>query len=300
MEWLNYHHLFYFWTIVIEGSIAAASRELKVGRPSISMQLKSLETFVGSPLFLRRGRQLELTETGKLVFGYADEIFQTGRELVDAVRGRDVGKTQPFRVGIADVMAKMVAFQLLLPAFDMDEDFSLVCREDHPNQLFAQLALHELDLVLSDIPLSPGLDVKAYNHVAGESTTTLFAAPKLARKLKENFPASLSGAPFLMPARNTAISRPLTKWLEENDVRANVVGEFDDSALMKVFGQAGRGFFPGPTVVSERIQSQYGVQVVGELDQVRESFYAISPERKVKHPAVACILDHAKRNIFHK
>lgn len=300
MEWLNYHHLLYFWTIVREGSIAAASRQLKVGRPSISMQLKSLETFVGSPLFLRRGRQLELTDTGKLVYGYAEEIFQTGRELVDAVRGRPAGKPQPFRVGIADVMAKMVAFQLLIPAFDMDEDFSLICREDHPNQLFAQLALHELDLVLSDIPLAPGLDVNAYNHVVGESTTTLFAAPKLARKLKKNFPQSLSGSPFLMPARNTAISRPLTRWLEDNDVHAKVVGEFDDSALMKVFGQAGCGFFPGPTIASERIQSQYGVRIVAELDTVKECFYAISPERKIKHPAAACILDYAQANIFNQ
>jgi LysR family transcriptional activator of nhaA len=298
MEWLNYHHLIYFWTVVREGGIAAASRSLKVGRPSISMQLKSLEAFIGSPLFTRRGRHLELTETGKLVHGYADDICQAGRELVDAVRGRPTGGRRTFRVGIADVMAKLVAFQLLEITLDGDEQVVLECREDEPTRLFAELAVHELDLVLSDIPLAPGLDVKAYNHVVGESTTTLFAAPELARRLQRRFPQSLAGAPFLMPSKNTAIRHSLDLWLEEHDVHPTIIGEFEDSALMKVFGQAGRGVLPGPTVVREQICKQYGLRALGELEHVRERFYAISPERKIKHPAVVRIVEHAQKTVF--
>ena len=300
MEWLNYHHLFYFWTTVREGGIAAAARALHVGRPSISMQLKSLEAFVGSPLFTRRGRHLELTETGKLVHGYAEDIFRTGGELLDALRGRPTGRPMRFRVGIADVMAKLVAFQLLLPAFDVDEGLTIDCREDQPTRLFAELAVHELDLVLSDVPLAPGLDVKAYSHLVGESTTTLFAAPELARRLKRGFPRSLTGAPFLIPSLETAIRRPLERWMEEAGVRPVVVGEFEDSALMKVFGQAGRGVFPGPTAVREEIAKRYGVRAIGELEAVKERFYAVSPERKIKHPAVACIVEKAKEGIFRR
>ena len=262
------------------------------------MQIRSLETFVGSPLFIRRGRYLELTETGKLVDGYAEEIFRTGRELVDAIRGRKSGRPLIFRVGIADVMAKLVAFQLLEPALDFDEQITLECIEDEPNRLFAKLAVNELDLVLSDIPLAPGLDVRAYNHAMGESTTTLFATPELARGLKRKFPSSLTGAPFLMPAKSAAIRRQLELWLDDQDLHPTIVGQFEDSALMKVFGQAGRGVFPAPTIVQSQIIKKYGVRAIGELENVRERFYAISPERKIKHPAVARIIENAKAKMF--
>ena len=298
MEWLNYHHLLYFWTVVQEGGIAAASRKLQIGRPAISMQVKSLEAFVGAPLFTRRGRHLALTETGKLVHAYAGEIFRTGRELVEAVRGRPVGRPLVLRVGIADVMAKLVAFRLLLPALDADRQTALECREEHPERLFAELAVHELDLVLSDIPLSPGLDVRAYNHVVGESTITLFAAPALAARLRRRFPRSLDGEPFLMPSRATSIRRSLDHWLEEQEVRPRVVGEFEDSALIKVFGQAGHGVFPAPTVVQDEVRRQYGVRPIGVLEGVRERYYAISPERRIKHPAVALIVERARRDLF--
>lgn len=298
MEWLNYHHLFYFWTVAREGSVAAASRQLHVGRPAISMQLKSLEKFVGADLFRRRGRYLELTKTGELVLTYAEDIFSTGRELVDVLRGGPTGRPQRFRIGIADVMAKIVAFQLLLPALDADSQVLLECREDDPNRLFGQLAVHELDLVLSDIPLAPGLDVSAFNHVMGESTTTLFAAPDLARRLETGFPGSLGGEAFLMPSKAAAIRNSLQHWLDEQGLRPTVVAEFEDGALMKVFGQAGRGVFPGPTVVAEQICNTYGVVPVSELESVRERFYAISPERKIRHPGVARIVESAKHGIF--
>lgn len=298
MEWLNYHHLHYFWTVAHEGGIAAASRVLGVGRPSISMQIKSLEGFVGAPLFHRHGRRLELSETGKLVLQYADEIFETGRELVDAVRGRPTGRPAKFRVGIADVMAKTVAFRLLAPAFDLDDGLAIDCREDHPERLFAALAVHEIDLVLSDVAIPPGLDVRAYNHVVGESTTTLFATPELAERLGPDYPRSLDGAPVLLPARTSAIRRSLDSWFEESDLRPVVVGEFEDSALLKVFGQDGRGVFPAPTIVRDHVCAQYGVRALGELEPVRETFYAISPERRIKHPGAARIVESARENLF--
>ena len=298
MEWLNYNHLQYFWVVAREGGIAAASRKLHVGRPSISMQSKSLETYLGAPLFQRRGRYLELTETGRLVYDYAEDIFRSGSELIDAVRGRAPGRALTLRVGIADVMAKLVAFRLLLPALDFDEQLALDCREDNPRRLFAALAVNELDLVLSDIKLGPGVDVRAYNHRMGESTITLFAAPKLARRVSKNFPASLAGEPFLMPSVDSAIRRSLDDWFESQDIKPSIVGEFEDSALLKVFGQAGRGVFPAPTVVREEVVQQYGVREVIELKDVRDRFYAISPERKIKHPAVAFIVERAKSSIF--
>lgn len=298
MEWLNYHHLYYFWTVAREGSVAAASRQLQVGRPAISMQLKSLEQFVGTPLFRRRGRHLELTETGDTVRAYANDIFETGRELVDVLRGRPTGRPQRFRIGIADVMTKIVAFQLLLPVLDAETDAVLDCREDEPNRLFAQLAVHELDLVLSDVPLAPGLGVTAYNHVMGESTTTMFATSATARRLRKRFPESLDGEPFLMPSKAAAIRNSLEHWFDELDLRPNIVAEFEDGALMKVFGQAGRGVFPAPTVASQKICANYDVVAIGEVETVRERFYAISPERKIRHPSVACIVDSAKQGIF--
>lgn len=298
MEWLNYHHLYYFWTVVREGGITAASRVLHVGRPSISMQIKSLEAFVGAPLFERRGRKLEPTETGRLVFSYAEEIFSAGRELVDAVRGREVGRPLRFRVGIADVMAKLVAFRLLEPTLDGDPPIVLECSEDSPRKLFGELAVHQLDLVLSDVPLSPGLDVRAYNHLLGESTISLFAAPRLVEGLAADFPASLEGAPMLLPGAQAAIRRSLEQWLEATGVRPRVVARFEDSALLKVFGQAGRGVFPAPTVVAGEVEEQYGVVRIAELEEVRDRFYAISPERRIRHPAVALLVDRAKAALF--
>lgn len=298
MDWLNYHHLHYFWTVAREGSIAAAARKLHVGRPAISMQVKSLEQALGAELFERRGRRLTLTETGRLVQSYADDIFETGRELVDAVRGRPGGRALRFRVGIADVMAKLMAFRLLLPALQMDEPVQLECREERPRELFAMLAVHELDLVLSDVPLTPGLDVRAYSHVVGRSTTTLFAAPRLARNVAPDFPRSLDGAPMLLPSKASALRRALEGWFDSHDLRPEVVAEFEDSALLKVFGQEGLGVFPAPTVVAKRVTSQFGVRALGEVEGVQEVLYAISPERRIQHPAAARIVEVARESLF--
>lgn len=300
MEWLNYHHLHYFWTVVREGSIAAASRRLLVGRPSISMQIKSLEQSLGESLFERKGRRLELTEAGKTVFGFAEEIFEAGSEMLAALRGAPGGRGRPasLRVGIADVMAKLVAFRLLDPAMALNEPVRLICREDHPRRLFADLAIHELDLVLSDVPLSPELDVKAYSHVLGESTISLFATDRLVRSLRRGFPGSLDGAPFLMPSRDTAVRSVLERWFDDHQVRPSVVGEFDDSALLKVFGQAGHGVFPSPSVVAAEIRRKYQVQRLAELAGTRETFYAVSPERRIQNAAAARIIEHAQKRLF--
>lgn len=298
MEWLNYHHLYYFWLVVREGGITAASRVLHVGRPSISAQIKSLEAFVGTPLFERRGRSLEPTETGRMVFSYADEIFRTGQELLDAVRNREAGRPLSLRVGIADVMAKLVAFRLLEPTLESEPPVVLECREAEPRALFGELAVHRLDLVLSDVPLSPGLDVRAYNHLLGETTISLFGTPELVERYAEDFPRSLQGAPFLMPGELAAIRRSLQHWFESNEVHPRVVARFEDSALLKVFGQAGRGLFPAPTVVAREVEEQYGVVRLAELEEVRDRFYAISPERKIHQPAVALLVERAKAALF--
>lgn len=298
MAWLNYHHLQYFWTVVEEGGIAAASRKLGVGRPAISSQIKSLEQFLDAPLFRRRGRYLDLTGTGRLVHGYAEDIFRTGRELVAAVRGERTERPVKLRVGIADVMAKLVAFQMLLPVHDFDETLALDCREDQPDRLFAALALHELDLVLSDSAVPPGLDLRAYNHEMGASTITLFAAPRLATRLRRGFPGSLHGQSMLMPSRSSVIRLALERWFEAEELVPRVVAEFDDSALLKVFGQAGRGVFPAPTVVSDQVARQYGVRPIAELPTVRERFFAITGERRITHPAIAHLVRHAQGRMF--
>lgn len=298
MEWLNYNHLQYFWTVVREGGVAAASRKLHVGRPAISMQLKRLEAALGAQLFERRGRYLALTDTGRLVHGYAEEIFRTGSELLDTLRGRPTGRPARLRVGVSDGIAKLVAFRLLSPALEPAESTAIECREGPPRRLLAALGRHELDLVLSDVPIPPGSDIRAYDHHMGESTTTLFAAPALARRLVGRFPDSLAAAPLLLPSVQSSLRRPLQRWLESRDLEPSVAGEFEDSALLKVFGQAGRGVFPAPTVVAEEVRAQYQVQVLGEIDEVREHFWAISPERRVRHPAVARILERAKAEVF--
>jgi LysR family transcriptional activator of nhaA len=293
LDWLNYHHLLYFWTVVREGGFAAASRKLHVGRPSISMQVKSLEAALGQPLLERRGRHIEPTETGRLVLRYAEEIFLAGRELLEAVRGQQTDRPSPLRVGVADVLPKVVAFRLLEPALAEAGRFRLECREESPRALFAELAAHQLDLVLSDVPIAPGREVRAYNHLLGESSTTLFGTPELAERLRADFPASLDGAPLLMPGPSTAVRRDLELWFEAREVAPLVVAEFEDSALLKVFGRAGHGLFPAPTLVATEVAEQYGVEPLAELAEVRERFYAVTAERRVEHPALARILADA-------
>ena len=298
MEWLNYHHLLYFWTVARTGGVSAASAELRLAQPTISGQLRLLEEHFGEKLFHRVGRRLELTDMGRLVYRYAEEIFMLGRELTDAVRGRPTGRPLRFAVGIADQLPKLIAYRLMEPALKLPEPVRLVCHEDKPERLLADLAVHALDLVLTDAPLNPTINVRAFSHLLGECGTTIFGAKALAGRYRRGFPRSLDGAPFLMPTDNTVLRRNLDQWFSQLDLRPQVVSEFEDSALLKAFGERGVGLFAAPTAIEAEVRRQYGVQIIGRVEQVRERFYAISVERRLKHPAVVAISEAAKEKLF--
>jgi LysR family transcriptional activator of nhaA len=297
MEWLNYHHLFYFWTVARAGTIARASEELRLAQPTISNQLKTLEANLGVKLLERQGRRLVLTDVGRTVLRYADDIFRTGRELQRAVKGLPTGQRLRLVAGVADVIPKRMAALLLQPAVDAHSDLVLVCREGPLPQLLAALAIHELDVVIADVPASEDVKVKAYNHRLGDCGTSFFAAARHAQ-LKKGFPRSLDGAPALLPAEGTALRRALETWFEATGVRPALAGEFDDSALMKAFGARGLGVFPAARVLEDEIRDQYGVQVIGRADDVKESFFAITVERRLRHPAVVTLAGAARDALF--
>jgi LysR family transcriptional activator of nhaA len=295
MEWMNYHHLLYFWVVAREGSITRAAEVLNLTQPTISAQLQSLEDSLSEKLFERSGRKLALTEMGRVVFRYADEIFSLGRELRDVVRGRPASKLPKLVVGVADVVPKLVAFRLVQPAFRLPQPVEVILREDSPSRLLGQLAVHELDLVISDSPIAAGAGVKAYNHLLGESSVSFFGSADQAKALRKGFPKSLESVPTLLPATGAESRRTLDHFFERIDIRPHVVAEFEDSALMKIFGEAGMGVFPAPTAIAKEITSQYGVSLIGTIDEIRERYYVISPERKIKHPAVAAITESGRR-----
>lgn len=298
MEWLNYHHLLYFWTVAREGTIAAACARLHVAQPTISTQLRKLETALGHKLFKRSGRTLVLTETGRVVYRFADEIFSTGRDLMDTLKGRPTGSPLRFQVGVADVVPKLMTHRLLAPALKLKERVQVICYEGKPTDLLARLAVHELDVVLTDSPASAETGVRAFNHLLGECTVSVFAPAEEAARYRRGFPTSLDRAPMLLPTPNTMVRREIDHWFDTVGIRPLVVGEFEDSALLKVFGQQGAGLFPGPTAITREIQRQYHVRTVGEIADVHERFYAISMERRVKHPAVVAVSNAARGRIF--
>lgn len=297
-DWLNYHHLHYFWVVAREGSIVRACEVLHLSQPTVSAQLQLLEKSLQGQLFERKGRGLALTELGSEVFRYADEIFALGRELVDVARGRPTGKPRRLAVGVSDVLAKLMVYRLLLPALEMPEPVQLVCREGHMDELLNALAAYELDVVLSDAPLAAGSHIKAFSHLLGECGTTIFGAPAISRQLRKNFPHSLNGSPLLLPGRNSLPRRTLDQWFDEQDLHPVVAGEFQDSALMKVFGQAGLGAFPAPTAIEAEVCRQYKVKVIGRIAEARERYFAISAERRLKNPAVLQISLNAKERMF--
>ena len=298
MERLNYHHLFYFWMVAREGSIARACEQLNLAQPTISTQLRKLEEDVGGKLYRRVGRNLALTDSGQLVFRYADEIFSLGRELTQTIRGQPTERPLRLAVGVAQTLPKLAAYQLVAPALEMDHPVRLVFREDHPERLFAELALHSLDLVLTDAPLPGSINVKAYNHPLGECGVSFMGTPALAKRFRDGFPDSLDKAPLLLPTTNTMLRRALDRWFGDRSIRPLTVAEIEDSAVLKVFGQEGAGLFAVPTVVEERVRDQYGVELVGREDSVRERFFGISAERRIKHPAVVAITENARQRLF--
>ena len=293
MEWLNYHHLFYFWTVARAGSIARAGWELRLSQPTISNQLKTLEAALGHKLLERQGRRLVLTDVGRTVARYAEDIFRTGRELQQALKGVPTGERLRLIVGVADVIPKRVATLLLEPAVKAVPNLELVCRESPLRQLVASLAVHEIDVVLSDAPVSEEIKVKAFNHPLIECGLTFLAPPGLAH-LRKGFPRSLEGAPILLPASGTAMRRGLETWFEAQALRPAVAGEFDDSALLEAFAARGMGLFAAPSVIEREIQQEHGLSILGRTGDVRLRFYAISVERRLRHPAVAAIADAAR------
>jgi len=298
VEWLNYHHLLYFYTVAREGSVTRASEVLRLAQPTLSGQIRKLEESLDEKLFVRQGRNLVLTDVGRVVYGYADEIFGLGREMMDALRGRPSGRPARLVVGVADVVPKLVSHHVLETALSLEEPVQLVCREGKTDDLLAELAVQGFDLVITDAPLAPHVKVRAFNHLLGQCDVSFFGTPELASKLRRGFPRSLDGVPMLLPTENTSLRRSLDQWFDRLDIRPTVVAEIEDTALLKVFGQHGSGVFPAPSVVAGEIRGQYGVRVVGTTTDVVERFYAITVERRIKHPAVAAITEGARDRVF--
>jgi LysR family transcriptional activator of nhaA len=300
MEWINYHHLLYFWTIAREGSISEAGRRLRLAQPTISAQLRTLEKQLGEKLFQRSGRRLILTEMGQVVFSYADEIFRLGNELSETLKGRPSGRPMRFTVGITDAMPKLVAYRLLEPALRMQQPVRLICQEGKPQFLLTELMMHGMDLVLSDSPTGSETHVRAYNHLLGECGVRIYGTSDLAAKLKKGFPKSLHGAPMLLPTSGSALRRSIDQWFEQNSIQPRIVAETADSALLMVFGETGAGVFPAPLAIEKEIRRQFRVHPLGELKGVQERYYAISVERKLKNPAVVAISELARTELFGK
>ena len=293
LPWLNYHHLLYFHATAREGSMTAAARKLRLAQPTLSGQIKLLEDALGEPLFERKGRRLELTPTGRVVYRYAEEIFGLGQEMLQAVRGRAPGRPPRFSVGVSDALPKLVVYRLLRPVLDLPGGARLDVRDGAVPELLGELGAHRLDLVLADTPLPAGSGVRAYSHALGECGVTFFATPAQAERLTD-FPRCLDGARALFPSPDTALRRALDEWLDRQGLVPDLVGEVADSALMKSFGQGGAGFFPAPSIVAPEVCAQYGVVAVGATDEVKERFWAISGERRIRHPAVTAVVAGAR------
>jgi LysR family transcriptional activator of nhaA len=289
MDWLNYHHLLNFWMVAREGSVQRASEQLHVTPASVSVQVRQLEKSLGVRLLAKQGRGLVLTEMGKEVLEYAEQIFSTGRELLEMVKGKPLGRPMALRVGVRDVMSKLVAFQLLQPALSIDPPLRLVCREGNMADLIADLAIHKLDIVLSDTALDPLFRIDAHSYKLGSSEVSIVGQTDLANKYRSNFPASLDGAPFLLPTQETVLRRQLDRWFSEQNVTPRITGEFADSAMLKIAGRSGMGLFATPTIVEEDVRKLYNLAKVGNIPSMQEQFFAVTVERRIKHPGVLAI-----------
>ncbi len=299
MEWLNYHHLLYFWMVAKHGSITVASQHLRLAHPTISAQIHRLEAALGEKLFTRSGRNLVLTDTGRIAFRYAEEIFALGGELQDTLKGRSIGQPLHLVVGVSDVIAKSIVHQILKPAFALGDQVRITCREARSADAFiGELAVHALDVVLSDAPAGPGTPVRKFSHPLGDCGSSFFAAPRLARGLRRGFPRSLDGAPFLLPNGGSTFRRALESWFQAQAVRPQIIAELDDLALASVLGEQGLGVVAAPDVLAHELRQRYALQLVGRAEQIRQRFFAISIERKIKNPAVAAICEVARTKIF--
>jgi LysR family transcriptional activator of nhaA len=295
---LNYRQLHYFWVVAKTGSIVRACDQLNLTAQTISGQISLLEQSLGVDLFQRVGRQLELTEAGRLTLPYAEQMFQLGNELESMLRAQPDEQQILFRVGVADVVPKSIVYRLIAPTMELTEPIRITCREDKLERLLADLAIQRLDLVISDSPMPSHLDIKGYSQKLGECGISFFATAELSERYGQNFPLGMQGAPLLIPGQETVVRNRLMRWFAELNVQPRIVGEFDDSALMKAFGKSGSGIFVAPSVIADEVQAQYGVELLGQTDAVTESFYAISVERKVKHPGIVAITEGARQKLF--
>lgn len=298
MDRLNYHHMRLFWAVAREGNLTRASALLHLTPQTVSTQIRDFEASIGEKLFERSGRRLRLTDTGRMALHYAEEIFAIGQEFEETLRGQPSGRALRLVVGVAEVVPKLIAHHLIEPALQLDDPVRIVCREAASQSLLGDLAVHQIDLLLSDSPIPAGVSVRAYNHLLGKCGVTFMASRALARRLGRGFPQSLDGAPALLPSYSGVLRRDLDGWFEGLGIQPSIVGEFDDGALLKVFGQAGAGFFVIPSVIAEEVARQYQVETIGVTDEIQESFYAISVERRVRNPAVAAICDAARTELF--
>lgn len=292
---LNFNHLLYFWVVANEGSIAKASDRLGIASQTISGQIKLLEKSLGSALFAPKGRGLVLTESGRVALGYADQIFLLGEQLLEAVADPALNGVMRLHVGTTDALPKWVSYELLEPLFESQTSVRLQCHEGEFDELLAELALHKLDVVLADRPVGDSSGLRVFSHPIGDGEMAMFALPALADRLRDGFPGSLNGAPLLLPSRHTAVRPRLDVWIQHHDVRPHVVGEFEDSALLATFGATGLGLFPAVAVSAHDLQRQYGVLPVGALTGVREQVFAITNERRIKHPLVETLLSRGRR-----
>lgn len=298
MQWLNYHHLLYFWTVARAGSIADAAPELRLAQATISEQLKQLEAQLGEPLFRRVGRKRELTPMGHVVFRYAEEIFALGRELQDTVAGRPTGRPARLAVGVVNAVPKLVVRTLLQPALAMTPAPRLIVHEDHPARLLADLSMHALDMLITDAPVAPSVRERTSSHLLGETEVVFFAGRALAKRLKRGFPGSLDGAPVLLPSAPSQLRRALDGQFAALGLRPDIIAEFDDSALMQVFGAEGKAALPAPAVIAKSLENELGLVPIGQVSGVTERFYAVLGDRKLEHPAVVAIREAARTELF--
>ena len=297
---INFKHLHYFWMAAKQGSITKASEHLHITPQTISGQICLLEEQLGKDLFNKVGRNLELTDTGRMVLSYADEIFTLGSELEQSVRIASTDRTQLLRVGIADSIPKSIAYRLLAPAMELEDPIRLVCKENSLEDLLGELALHKLDLIIADGPIPPHLGVRGFNHFLGECGTSFMAAPNLIEQKKADFPKNLIGTPFLIPSDQSLIQIQLLQWLEKHHIHPKIMGEFDDRALMKTFGQGGAGVFIVPSAIANEVAKQFQVELIGSTEEIREQFFAIATEQRLSNPALVAITDAAKGWLKHK
>lgn len=298
MEFLNYHHLRYFWMVAKEGGLTKAAAKLHVSQPTISAQIQALEGMLGEKLFRRAGRNLALTDTGQQVLSFAEEIFQLGQDLLSSVKQQPTARPLRLRLGVADALPKLVTYQIIKPIFCLPQPVQFSCWETTVSDMLVELASYRLDVVLADEPASSGVTTHVFNHWLGESGVTFCAAPQLAARLRRGFPRSLHGAPALLPMSNSGLRRSLEKWFQAVGVRPRLVGEFEDAALVNILALHGLGFMSVPTFVAKEVVTRFGFRTIGQTDDCQQQFYAITAERKLAHPAVVAITSQARGRLF--